>query len=225
MSRNQKFHFVQKIIIKKSPVGHTKTLGEEETTFQERRGKASRRFGRAAANDPSFPFFFFSTKKVPLPLLTSFFPPSLSRHVTPSEGGKPPPPPSGYSKKKGKWRPCDDWRSNRRFSIRPPPIQPYFLPPSSVSQFFFFLHPVEGFFIRNRENYEYSTFLIHVVGNINFRIGLHTCPPPLQNSTPFLVGLLRNELFIDRRQSSTRNLKLSSASGAHPSLSVVVIYT
>lgn len=82
---------------------------------------------RDALNAPQqmiFRFLLFSQPKNGPPSYN--FPPSLSRHVTPSEGGKPPPP-------KGKWRPCDDWMEQQAVQVSAP--NPTFLPPSSVNFF------------------------------------------------------------------------------------------
>lgn len=123
-------------LLKKSRVGHThtwKTVKHLEIKNKTWRSAVKRR--RDALNAPQqmiFRFLLFSQPKNGPPSYN--FPPSLSRHVTPSEGGKPPPP-------KGKWRPCDDWRSNRRFKYPPPTL--LF---TTLFRQFFFLYPVEGFF-------------------------------------------------------------------------------
>lgn len=127
VTRNM-IHFVQKIKLLKSPeLGtHTwKTVKHLEIKYKTWRSAVKRR--RDALNAPQqmiFRFLLFSQPKNGPPSYN--FPPSLSRHVTPSEGGKPPPP-------KGKWRPCDDWMEQQAVQVSAP--NPTFLPPSSVNFF------------------------------------------------------------------------------------------
>lgn len=141
VTRNM-IHFVQKIKLLKSPeLGtHTwKTVKHLEIKYKTWRSAVKRR--RDALNAPQqmiFRFLLFSQPKNGPPSYN--FPPSLSRHVTPSEGG------NHHHQKGNGDRAMIGW-SNRRFKY-PPPTLLFYHPLPSI---FFFLYPVEGFFLKSRK--------------------------------------------------------------------------